>query len=106
MNQFRQNISVLSTKILQISGDPSTKSVMTFNSTSDWIGPIGGYYTITYLSSSHNKGLTPVFLTQELVSTSYNIVMPDNINTNTSGDIIISVIDSPDGRFPGRIIVT
>jgi hypothetical protein len=83
MNSFRQNISVLSTKILQISGDSS----------------------ITYLASEHNKGLTPFFLVEELVSTFYNVVMPDSITTNASGDIIISVIDSPDGRFSGRIIV-
>jgi hypothetical protein len=76
-----------------------------FNSTTDWGVPVGGYYSITYLASEHNKGLTPFFLIEELVSTSYNVVMPDSIVTNTSGDIIISVIDSPDGRFSGRIIV-
>lgn len=105
MNSFRQNISVLSTKIYQISGESSTKSIKIFNSTTDWDGPTDGYYSITYLASEHNKGLTPFFLVEEMVSTSYNIVMPDGITTNTSGDIIISVIDSPDGRFSGRIIV-
>jgi hypothetical protein len=105
MNSFKQNISVLSTKILQISGDSSTKSVKTFNSTTDWGVPVGGYYSITYLSSDHNKGLTPLFLVDELVSTTYNVIMPDSIVTNSNGDIIISVIDSPNGRFSGRIIV-
>jgi len=105
MSSFRQNISVLSTKILQISGDSSTKSVKMFNSTTDWGVPVGGYYSITYLVSEHNKGLTPFFLVEELVSTFYNVVMPDSITTNASGDIIISVIDSPDGKYSGRIMV-
>jgi hypothetical protein len=104
MSLIRQNISVASTKILQISGDTLTKSIKTFDSTSDWGNSIGGYYSITYLSSEHNKGLLPIFLTEELVIDSYRNVMPDSITTNSDGDVIISVIDSPDGRFSGRII--
>jgi hypothetical protein len=32
--------------------------------------------------------------------------MPDNINVNLSGDVVFRVIEIPDGRFSGRIIVT
>ena len=105
MSSFRQNISVLSTKISQTSGDTSTKSVKVFNPTTDWGGPTDGYYSITYLVSEHNKGTTPFILIEELISTSYSVVIPDSIITNDIGDITISVIDSPDGRFSGRIIV-
>lgn len=152
MNSFRQNISVLSTKVIEITGGTSKgneiplgipssgnfnglvsgwttstyvtdaidqlnkkiidltggtqiKSVKIFNSTTDWSGPSGGYYSLSYLASAHNKGLYPNFLIEEFISSSYYNVLPDSINTNASGDITINVIDLPDGRFSGRIIV-
>lgn len=154
MNSLRQNISVLPTKVLTISGTtvipegiviplgvPSSgnfnglisgwttttfvtnaldqinkqlvyltgttalRTTKQFNSTSDWTGPIDGYYTITFLASNHNKGPYPSFSIQELISSSYYDVITDSVSTNSIGDIVFSVIDNPDGRFSGRIIV-
>jgi hypothetical protein len=82
-----------------------TKSIKTFNNTSDWIGPINGYYSITYLSSAHNKGIYPNYLIEELISPSFYGVIPDSVITSDLGDITFYVTESPDGRFSGRIIV-
>jgi hypothetical protein len=99
-------IDQLNKGLIAISGITSTatKSVKFFNST-DWNGPVNGYYSLEYLSSAHNKGIYPTYLIEELISTSYYGVLPDNVNTNNLGDITLYVIDLPDGRFSGRIIV-
>lgn len=100
-------IDQLNKGLISLSGITSSasKSIKTFNSTTDWDGPIGGYYSINYLASAHNKGIYPSYLIEELISSSYYGVLPDSVNTNTSGDITINVIEIPDGRFSGRIIV-
>lgn len=155
MNSIRQNISVLSTKVIEISGGtipkgieiplgiPSSgnfngavpgwnsstyvtnaidqlnktflvfsgqsvtagKSTLTFNSTTDWVGPVDGYYYISYPESLHLKNGNPIYLVQELISGDFYDVKPDHIITSGSGDVIIYVIDDPDGRFSGRIIL-
>lgn len=100
-------IDQLNKELLVISGQSASasKKVLTFNNTSDWTGPLGGYYSINYLASSHGKGFYPSYKIQELISTDYYDVLPDTIQINSSGDITMYVIDVPDGRFSGRIIV-
>ena len=98
-------IDQLNKKIVDLTGGTVVKSVKVFNSTFDWNGPVGGYYYLNYLASVNNKGLYPNFIIEELISSSYYSVLPDSVNTNVSGDITLNVIESPDGRFAGRIIV-
>lgn len=155
MNSFRQNISVLSTKVIEITGGtipkgieiplgiPSSgnfigavggwnsstyvtnaldelnktlllfsgqsatasKSELIFNNTTDWNGPTNGYYNIIYPKLLHLKGNSPIYEVQELISGDYYDVKPDHIIVSGSGDMSIYVIDNPDGRFSGRIIV-
>jgi hypothetical protein len=155
MNSIRQNISVLSTKVIEITGGtipkgidiplgvPSSgnfsgavpgwnsstyvtnaidqlnktllvfsgqsasvsKSMLLFNNTSDWVGPVNGYYFIQYPESLHLKNGNPIYSIQELISGDYYDVKPDHIITSGGGDMFIYVIDDPDGRFSGRIIL-
>lgn len=150
MNTVKQNITVLPTKIISISGataigneiklgvpssgtlnggyvsglTPNTfitdaidqinkqltgltatelsKSVYTFTTT-DWVGPTSGYYTLS--NTTHGKGNYPTLHIEELISTKYYAVSPDSIQIANNGDITLYVVDNPDGRFPGRIII-
>jgi|694.fasta_scaffold05097_9 hypothetical protein len=99
-------IDELNKKLLTLTSATATKSVLLFNSTTDWGLPTNGYYSISYLSSLHRKGFYPSYILEELIIDSYDAVMPDNINVNLSGDVVFRVIEIPDGRFSGRIIVT
>jgi hypothetical protein len=97
----------LNKTLLLFSGESATasKSELTFNSTTDWNGPTNGYYSVTYPKLSHLKGNNPIYVIQELISNDYYEVKPDHIVVSGSGDMSIYVIDNPDGRFSGRIIV-
>jgi len=99
-------IDQLNKTLLSFSGESATanKSELTFNKT-DWNGPIDGYYSVTYPKLSHLKGDNPIYVIQELISNDYYEVKPDHIVVSGSGDMAIYVIDNPDGRFSGRIIV-
>ena len=97
----------LNKTLLLFSGQTSTasKSQLLFNSTTDWNGPTDGYYSVTYPKLLHLKGDNPIYVIQELISNDYYEVKPDHIVVSGSGDMSIYVIDNPDGRFSGRIIV-
>lgn len=154
MNLIRQNISVLSTKVVEVSGTTNqtgieiplgvptsgnfyglvtgwttstyvtdaiddlnkkiitltsttlpSNSVLTFNSTTDWYGPNNGYYYVSYPVSIHLIQ-NPVYSIQELNANTYYEIKPDHIIVSGNGDISIYVIDDPDGRFSGRIIIS
>lgn len=85
-------------------GSSASAYSQTFNDTSDWSGPSGGYYTITILESTHNKGITPIVQTYELVGLEYEEVETDII-VNTSGDVTIKVTENNDARFAGKVII-
>ena len=150
MNTIKQNITVLPTKIVSISGETSignnielgiplsgslaggfvtgltpttfitdaidqinkqltgltlselSKTIYTFD-TIDWVGPTSGYYTLS--NTTHGKGNYPTLHIEELISTNYYAVSPDSIQISSNGDIVLYVVDNPDGRFSGRIII-
>lgn len=78
----------------------------TFDATTDWGSASGGYYTITYLASTHGKGTTPSYQIEITDGgTGYNRVEVDQVNVNASGDIAFRVPEDPDLRFAGRITV-
>lgn len=85
-------------------GGSSTPYSQTFNDSSDWTGPSLGFYTITILETTHDKGTTPIVQVYELISSDYEEVITD-IVINSSGDITIRVTDNIDTRFAGRIVV-
>ena len=76
-----------------------------FNSTSDWSGPSGGVYTISILASTHGKGLKPLVQVWELNGSNYNL-LGFAVIISPTGTITLEVIDSPDNRFAGKILVS
>lgn len=76
-----------------------------FNNTTDWSGPSGGYYTISYTEATHNKGLVPAVQIFEQDGANYNLVDVDRVQVNASGDVEIRVLEVPDLRFNGKILI-
>jgi hypothetical protein len=78
----------------------------TFDATSSWGSASGGYYTITILASSHERGTTPAIVGVFKESGSdYVQLEPDSKKVLANGDIEIKVIENPDGRFAGKILI-
>jgi len=82
-----------------------SKYSATFNDTSDWGAPSGGYYNITVLESSHNAGLHPLIQVYKLNGSDYELVTPAITVDSATGDVIIGVLETPDSRFTGKIVI-
>lgn len=71
----------------------------------NWGSAVGGYYTITILASIHGKGTSPgvqVFLSN---TGNYELAEVDLVSVNGSGDVTIRVLEIPDLRFNGRVVI-
>lgn len=79
--------------------------VNTFNATTDWGSPSGGLYTITVTAATHTKGTNPNVQVYELVSGNYELVQPNSIVINMSGDVSVSALQTPDTRFSGLVLI-
>lgn len=84
---------------------PETPYADTFNNTTDWVGPSGGFYTITIAQVTHQKGINPQVQVLELDGSNFNIVDVDRVQVTPTGDVEIRVPASPDLRFNGKIII-
>lgn len=76
----------------------------TFNSTTDWGSPSGGLYTLTILATTHGKGINPLVHIFENSGLDF-LAIGIGYKLNTSGDIIIEVLETPDNRFAGKAII-
>lgn len=83
----------------------AAKYVDTFNATTDWGSPSGGYYTITITEATHNLGINPTINLFEEDAGDYLSVEVDEIRVNVSGDVSFRVPETPDLRFAGKIII-
>ncbi len=83
---------------------PFTQS---FNATTDWGSAAGGFYTINIQASTHGKGTNILDLQVfEDDGTSFVKVNSDTLKFNkTTGQVSISVTDSPNGRFAGFVVI-
>lgn len=86
-------------------GGPADRFIQTFNATTDWGSPSGGYYTITVLGLTHGLGVDPNVQVYETIAGVDYLLLPDEIRINGSGDIAIRVLQSPDLRFAGKILI-
>lgn len=69
-----------------------------------WGSPSSGVYSITVLEATHGREENPVVQVYENDLTNFDQIEVD-ININPSGDITISVPETPDLRFEGKIII-
>ena len=85
------------------SGD-ATPFTQTFNATTDWGAPSGGFYTIAIPQSVHDKSIEPLVQLYELVSGNFEQVDAEII-ISPAGDINIRVTETIDTRFAGKIVI-
>lgn len=82
------------------------KYSQTFNNTTDWGAPSGGYYSIQVLATTHSLGTNPnVQVFESAGGGSYDVTTPDMIRINSSGDVTIVVTENIDARFTGKLII-
>lgn len=73
----------------------------------DWTGPVGGEYSITIPALNHGKGIYATCQIYKIVSPGvFETVLVNRVLTNSSGDISIYVLETPDLRFDGRITIS
>lgn len=84
----------------------SPNYVQTFNATTDWGSPSGGFYTIVIPVATHAKGNNPVIQIFELVGSDYDIVDTTIFIDNVTSAISIKSLESPDSRFQGKIVIS
>ncbi len=84
----------------------SSTYITTFNATTDWGTAGGGFYTITVPAATHGITTPNSVDTWEDDGagnfTKTTVELPRILSNN---DITISVSDSPDGRFAGRVVI-
>lgn len=85
---------------------PSPNYVQTFNATTDWGSPSGGFYTIVIPVATHAKGSNPVIQVFELNGLDYDIVDTTIFIDSITSAISIKSLDSPDSRFQGKIVIS
>lgn len=85
------------------SGGSVTPSITSFVN-GDWTGPASGEYSITVTEATHGKGSNPTVTVYEDNTGTFERVEP-SIELNASGDVTISVTETPDLRFEGKIII-
>lgn len=85
----------------------ASRYVLTFNATTDWGSPSGGFYTISLSGATHGHGNNP--MTQFFEDTGGGAlvtVQPDQVTVdNTNGNITFRVTSTPDLRFAGQCVV-
>ena len=100
-NPFTSNFDYYSS-----GGAQSANYVLTFNNSTDWGVASGGYYTITILQGTHNKGTDPVIQVFELNGTDYDVVDTTVFIDSITNAISIKALETPDSRFQGKIVIS
>jgi hypothetical protein len=81
--------------------------VQTFNATTDWGSASGGLYTITVPATTHGFGLnvSQVVTYQTSGSDSEQVTANSVLINNITGDVSITVTQTPDARFAGKLVI-
>lgn len=74
----------------------------TFNATSDWTGPSGGYYSFAF---NHALASDDILVTVWDETSTPVQVLPEIVERTDNNTVTIRVPDSPDSRFAGRVVV-
>jgi hypothetical protein len=87
-----------------VGGGGNSSYVDTFDDSADWGAASGGNYSITIAQLTHGKGVSPKVQVFELVGATYELVYLNTI-VSAAGNVTISVNETPDLRFEGKIII-
>lgn len=84
-------------------GDAETFT-QSFNSSSDWGAPSGGFYTIAIPQSTHGKSVQPLVQLYEVAGPDFEQVDAEII-ISVAGDVNIRVTEVIDARFAGKVVI-
>lgn len=111
-NQFLMANSSESTGLQWVDGGLQTAYEETFNNSTDWTGPSGGFYTLTVniSSATHGKGVNiqDIEVWEDKGSNVFEKIGVDQADFNDSTGavtVVARAAESPDGRFGGKIFV-
>jgi hypothetical protein len=76
------------------------------DATTAWGAAAGGYYTITITAATHGIATPKIMQVYETDGTDFELVQSDRQRILGIGDIDIRVIETPDGRFAGRVEIS
>lgn len=86
-------------------GGDSDPYISSFNATTSWGSASGGVYSLQVLESTHEKGQHPIVQVYELDSGIYELVTPNSVDVDASGNVTITVTENIDARFQGKIVI-
>ena len=86
----------------QLSDEDVSSYAATFNATTDWGSASGGNYSITF---PHNLGTYSLSVQVWDETSGHFTTMPGGISMPSTNQVTISVPQSPDERFAGRIVI-
>ena len=70
----------------------------------DWTGPSGGEYSLVIPEATHLKGVNPNPVIFENIAGTYELTHV-SVSVANTGTITLKIVDSPDLRFDGKIII-
>ena len=85
-------------------GSTTSNYELLFNATTDWGAPSAGVYSLVLLQATHAKGTKLNINVYELNGSDYQSVGITS-KINGTGDITLEVLQAPDNRFEGKIII-
>jgi hypothetical protein len=86
-------------------GGPAERYINTFNATTSWGAPAGGFYIVSIPAATHGRGANPNVQVYELVSGDYEQVALSSIRVSASGTVSLIVPEIPDNRFAGLVLI-
>jgi len=86
-------------------GGSSDPYVTSFNATTSWGSPSGGVYSYQVLEATHEKGQHPIVQVFELSGGIYEVVTPNSVDVDSSGNVTITVTEVLDARFQGKLVI-
>lgn len=86
-------------------GGPAERFINTFNATTSWGSPSGGFYIISIAAATHGRGANPNVQVYELIGADYEQVALSSIRISASGTVSLVVPESPDARFAGLVLI-
>ncbi len=83
----------------------ATRYVSTFDATTSWGTASGGYYNIDITQTTHERGTSPIVQVFEEDGSDFFEVYLDEKKILSNGDLEMYVIESPDCRFAGKVVL-
>jgi hypothetical protein len=92
----------LASGVLSATGGAGGSASTTFDATTDWGSPSGGFYSFAF---NHSLGSDDVIvMIWDETSTPVQVI-PDTVERTDNNTVTIRVTETPDNRFAGRIVV-